>query len=155
MSRTNGNGNGNRATATATATAATAAGTGAGGGVLAAGASYLYAIRQEISDRFDKLYQGQRAIAQQTGRRLDVMADSLTVSCNDITQEDAKSLEEISIPWHHYEALAKLYASDRARFHVLLKAAEKFKKMRQTKSTTYRDHLEAVCGGGGAATELH
>ena len=103
-------------------------------------------IREEIDKRFKALYDAQKSVAESVGTRMDVIADTLTVSCNDILAEPATSLEQISIPWHHYEALTKLYKQRRTEYNKLLKAAQKFQALkRKEASFDYRKHLEETC----------
>jgi hypothetical protein len=98
-----------------------------------------------IDNGFKKHYAGQREVAHVIADKMNVMADSLAVSCADITQDDETTVDAVTLPWNHYEAILRLYTTNRLEYYVVLKAAERFKKMKLEKSTEYRKHLEETC----------
>jgi len=98
-----------------------------------------------VDRRFKKFYAEKREVANVFAVKMDVLSDSLSNSCSDITQADETDLDEIKVPWNHYEAILRLYTANRPEYYVVLKAAERFKKMKSEKSTEYRKHLEETC----------
>jgi hypothetical protein len=101
-------------------------------------------VMAHVEDRFQKFYAVEREVATDVADRLDVISDSLAVSCDE-TQEDATNIDEITLPWNHYEAILHLYSTNRSEYYVVLNAAKRFRKMRLDKSLDYRKHLEHTC----------
>lgn len=106
---------------------------------------YKTSVLKNVDDRFNRFFAQQRSVTEKVGGRIDIMSDNMTVSCEEITEAPAKSIDEVSIPLHHFRAINTLYRKNRKQYNVLLGAANKFRKLRSSNSLEYRQHLEKSC----------